>query len=57
MICGMPTPEITRVVLMKSGRVFRDGPKRENLTSENLTALFGIPVEAVERAGYYQVLV
>lgn len=36
-------PEIDRVILMRGGRVFRDGG-REVLTEDNLTALFGVPV-------------
>jgi iron complex transport system ATP-binding protein len=48
-------PEMERVIMIKSGRILRDGPKREVLTSESLTALFGTPVELVERAGLYQI--
>ncbi|PYP76234.1 MAG: molybdenum ABC transporter ATP-binding protein [Gemmatimonadetes bacterium] len=43
-------PEIERVVLLREGRVFGDGPKREMLTSERLSALFGIDVD-VRRDG------
>ncbi len=46
-------PEIDRVICMKNGRVFQDGPKREMLTGEKLGELFGIPVEVVERDGFY----
>ena len=46
-------PEIGRVVLMKGGTVFRDGPKREVLTPPNLSALFDAPVQIREEAGYY----
>jgi len=49
-------PEIGRVVLMRNGRVHRDGPKREILTAAPLAELFGIPVEVLERDGYYHVL-
>jgi iron complex transport system ATP-binding protein len=48
-------PEIERVILIRSGRVFLDGPKHEVLTSENLTELFGIPVELVVRNGYFHI--
>jgi iron complex transport system ATP-binding protein len=48
-------PEIGRVVLIKNGRVLRDGSKREALTSESLTELFETPVELVERDGLYQI--
>jgi iron complex transport system ATP-binding protein len=43
-------PEIERVVMLKAGRVFADGPKSEVLTSERLSALFGVTAE-VHRHG------
>jgi iron complex transport system ATP-binding protein len=46
-------PEIGRVVLIKSGRVLRDGVKRDVLTSESLSELFETPVELLERNGSY----
>jgi len=46
-------PEIERVVLLKNGRVYRDGPKREVLTADNLSELFRTPVDVLERGGYY----
>ena len=46
-------PEIGRVVLMQGGRAFRDGPKRDVLTAQNLMALFDAPVHIREEAGYY----
>jgi iron complex transport system ATP-binding protein len=49
-------PEMRRVVLFRNGRVFRDGPKEEVLDSASLTALFELPVEVIERGGYYHVL-
>jgi iron complex transport system ATP-binding protein len=49
-------PEISRVVLMRNGRVCRDGPKPEVLRAEPLSELFGVPVEVLERGGYYHVL-
>lgn len=47
-------PEISRVVLLKHGRVFRDGAKREILTREILSELYEIDVEPIERDGFYQ---
>lgn len=47
-------PEISRVIMIKDGRLLRDGAKRETLTSESLSELFGIRAELVERDGYYQ---
>jgi iron complex transport system ATP-binding protein len=49
-------PEIERVVLLAGGRVCRDGPKHEVLSASALREMFGIPVEVLERDGYYHVL-
>ena len=49
-------PEINRVVLLANGRICRDGPKHEVLTAPALRDMFGIPVEVLERDGYYHVL-
>src|SRR5215472_460990 len=49
-------PEIGRVILIKDGRIYRDGPKETVLESATLTALFGIPVEVLERSACYHVL-
>ena len=46
-------PEIDRVVVLKGGRVWRDGPKRDILTSSVLSDVFGVDVEVEERGGYY----
>jgi iron complex transport system ATP-binding protein len=46
-------PEIERAVLMRGGRIVADGPTREVLVEEKLSALFGRPVELLEREGYY----
>jgi iron complex transport system ATP-binding protein len=46
-------PEISRVVLLKEGRVFRDGAKREMLTVECLNELYGLEVDLIERDGFY----
>jgi iron complex transport system ATP-binding protein len=46
-------PEMERVILLRQGRVFADGPKSELLTSERLTDLFGLSVELARRDGYY----
>ena len=49
-------PEMRRVVLMREGRVVMDGPKEQVLEAGALSGLFGVPVEVLERAGYYHVL-
>lgn len=49
-------PEMQRVVLIRAGRIMLDGAKRDVLSAEALGELFGIPVEVLERDGYYHVL-
>jgi len=46
-------PEMERVILLREGRVFRDGPKRALLTTQRLSELFGLPVLVAQRDGYY----
>jgi iron complex transport system ATP-binding protein len=46
-------PEIDRVVLLRSGGIFADGPKAEALTSERLSSMFGVPVDVIQRQGFY----
>ena len=45
-------PEISRVVLLRGGRVVAEGPKMQVLTPASLSELFGIPV-AIDQAGGY----
>ena len=37
-------PEIDRVILLKEGRIYKDGPRREVLTAQSLSELFGMQV-------------
>lgn len=46
-------PEIERVILMSKGAIVADGPTRDVLTASALSALFGRPLELLERDGYY----
>ena len=46
-------PEIRRVVLLKDGEIFADGAKESVLTRQNLTELYGEPVQVVEAGGWY----
>jgi iron complex transport system ATP-binding protein len=48
-------PEIERVVLMQRGRIVGDGAKAEVLTSERLSALFGVPVKLFRDGEYFHV--
>ncbi|MDD4621398.1 MAG: ABC transporter ATP-binding protein [Methanosarcina sp.] len=50
-------PEIDRVILIKDGKIFMDGKKQEILTSSNLSELFSLPIEVIEKKGYYQALI
>lgn len=47
-------PEINRVILIKEGKVFRDGRKEEVLTDKNLSELFSLSVKVLKKEGYYQ---
>lgn len=47
-------PEISRVVLIKEGKIFMDGKKEDVLTDRNLSELFSLPVQVIEKGGYYQ---
>lgn len=49
-------PEVETVVLLKEGRVWAQGAKREMLTAENLSNLFEVRLHLVEEDGYYQVM-
>jgi iron complex transport system ATP-binding protein len=49
-------PEIGRVVGIRHGRIYRDGPKEQVLEAATLSAMFGLPVEVLLRAGYYHVI-
>jgi iron complex transport system ATP-binding protein len=46
-------PEISRVIMLRSGAVFADGPKSEMLTSERMSSLFGTSVEVEQHKSYY----
>ena len=45
-------PEISRVVLLRGGRIVQDGPKAQVLTAAALSDLFGLPVVMDEAGGY-----
>ncbi|HWU39967.1 MAG TPA: ATP-binding cassette domain-containing protein, partial [Candidatus Acidoferrum sp.] len=46
-------PHITHVLLVKGGRLFRQGPKEEILTSEILTRLYGCSLRVGKNNGSY----
>ena len=45
-------PEISRVVLLRAGRIVRQGDKADVLTATSLSDLFGMPVTIDEVDGY-----
>ena len=50
-------PEISRVILIKDGKIFKDGNKEEVLSKENISELFEVKAEIFARNGYYHALV
>jgi iron complex transport system ATP-binding protein len=48
-------PEIHRVILLREGRVFRDGPKNRVLTADNLSELYRMKIRLEEEDGIYHV--
>jgi len=49
-------PEIKRVILMKSGRIIKDGIKNKIITQKNIRTLFDVPVRIVKKQGCYHTL-
>ena len=49
-------PEVTRVILLKEGRVIEDGDKDQILTNNNLTNLFDWPIRVIKENGYFQAI-
>jgi iron complex transport system ATP-binding protein len=46
-------PQIQRVILLREGRVFLEGPKEKVLTTTNLSLLYGAKVELQQSGGYF----
>jgi iron complex transport system ATP-binding protein len=46
-------PEIDRIIMMKSGRIYADGSKSALLTAPTLSDLFQTDVHLSEREGFY----
>jgi iron complex transport system ATP-binding protein len=49
-------PEIERVILLRDGRIAADGPKASALTSEKMSALFGVPLRVTQQDGYFHIV-
>lgn len=46
-------PEIGRVILMKEGKIWKDGPKKSLLTTQHISKLFDAPLKVQCKDGYY----
>jgi iron complex transport system ATP-binding protein len=46
--------KINRVVMVKDGRIFADGVKKDLLTSENMSELYGEPIKVENHMGVYR---
>ena len=49
-------PEVTRVILLKEGRVIEDGDKDQILTNTNLSNLFDWPIRVIKENAYFQAI-
>jgi iron complex transport system ATP-binding protein len=49
-------PEISRVVLVKDGRFFKDGAKEQVLTTSNMKSLFSVTLQVKKKNGFYYCL-
>ena len=49
-------PEIGRLVLIKEGEIFDDGPKEKLLTDERMSELFDVPLEVAHSGDYYTLI-
>lgn len=47
-------PEIDRIVMLRGGRIARDGAKAELLTSDALSALFDLPIAVRTHGAWYR---
>ena len=46
-------PEVSRVILLKNGRIYADGPKDDVLADDMLSQVYGTPIEVEAKDGYY----
>ena len=46
-------PEIDRVILLKQGCIWADGPKRKVLTSQRLSGLYELPIQVHAKSGWH----
>ena len=50
-------PEIARVILLRRGRITRDGVKADVLTGQHLSHAFDAPLSVEQSGGYFHVRV
>jgi iron complex transport system ATP-binding protein len=48
-------PAVERVVMLRAGKIFADGPKGDLLTESRLEELFGVPVSVLHKHDHYHV--
>jgi len=47
---------VERVIMMKDGKIFRDGKKKDVLTSDIVSSLFSSPIKVTEDNGTYRMV-
>jgi iron complex transport system ATP-binding protein len=52
---GEIPPEISRVILLRDGHVFADGPKRQVITTRNMSDLYQVPLRVKWSQGWCEV--
>ena len=48
--------DVTRVIMIKNGRIFADGPKEKILVSETVSELYGMKIRVTENSGSYHMI-
>ena len=46
-------PEMDRIIMMKNGKIFKDGQKEDLLTSDNMSSLFDSKIKVINSNKYY----
>jgi iron complex transport system ATP-binding protein len=47
---------VDRVIMMRAGKIYGDGPKKEMLTSDHVSSLFSSPISVREENGTYRMI-
>jgi len=48
--------DVTRIIMIKNGRIFADGPKERMLTSETISELYDMNIRVTELSGSYHMI-